>query len=148
MRTHIRTRDIVVTSTYVEVVHPIRIRYWIHELRDPFVVQHPCGASKRVWRGLSALAPVVVLPILPHLHSGFEVLMGLLAAMAPSMINGGCLRTGPVLEIRAWCGIGDVVLFQTVDPMAFGQVRRALVRAFENAVVVRPGVPAPAWSDR
>jgi hypothetical protein len=138
MHTYYRSPDIMVTSDHFAVLRPYPILFRIDELDDPYIVRHGPHPARRLSAAAALLAPVVVAVLWPHLRTNFDYVMGLAFAIAPTAISGACFRVTPrSLEIRARCGKDDVRLFRTTDATTFGQVRRALVRAFEQHDEVR-----------
>jgi len=127
-----RGHTLSITSDVMEVWWPRHQRFSIEDLRDVYVFRDV--ASPVVVRGIGASAVMLVATAVSWqlLRSPAVALIGVLVVLAPAVIGGACIRTRrPPWELRALYQGRDVQLFSSRDQVAFGQVKRALVRAIE-----------------
>jgi hypothetical protein len=91
-------------------------------------------ANPVVARGIGASAVMLIATAVSwqFLQSLAVLAIGALVVLAPAVIAGACIRSRrPPWELRALYRGEDVRLYSTPDALAFGQVKRALVRAIE-----------------
>jgi hypothetical protein len=127
-----RGHTLAITSDVVEVWSPQYQRFSIRDLREVYVFRDV--ANPVVARGIGASAVMLIATAVSwqFLQSLAVLAIGALVVLAPAVIAGACIRSRrPPWELRALYRGEDVRLYSTPDALAFGQVKRALVRAIE-----------------
>jgi hypothetical protein len=122
-----------VTLDLFEVWCPQYRAFPIRELYDVQVVRG--GSDPIVVRSTSLAGAVAAVFAMssPFIHEPWAWLLGLGLVLASAGASGACWRTHPrAYELWAGHGTRREVVFRSRDALAFGQVRRALVRAMEH----------------
>lgn len=131
-----------ITHEVFETRCPRYRSYCIADLRAVAVLEltadpPPAVASARV--GSTGMAGAVAVAIAIGQTEGWEAthasptMLGLIVLLIASLVtSGACWLVRPVEQelVAEYHGV-PVSLFRTADPRAFGQVRRALLRAIE-----------------
>jgi hypothetical protein len=123
----------LITEDWFEVRVPQRRRFPIKELSNVHEERsgEPLALRGVGAAGATAAAVAVSLPFLDPPVFWFGTVAVL---VAPCAIGGACWRMNRAdLELWATCGGLRIRLFTSRDARAFGQVKRALLRALEHA---------------
>ncbi len=133
MTIYYRGRDAHITHDVFEVRWPQPYRYLIRDLRDVQVVRGGPGRVAIGGASVAGAASVAIAASWPLLNTPVAWAAALVALATPCVVGGACWRLArPVYELRATYRQLPVQLFASQDPQAFGQVRRALLRAIEH----------------
>lgn len=127
-----RGHTLLITSDVVEVWWPRYERFSIKDLSELYVFRDV--ADPVIARGIGASAAMFVATAASwqFLPSVAVLLIGALAVLAPGVVGAACIRTRRrPWELRATYHGVDVQLYSSRDPLTFGQVKRAVVRAME-----------------
>ncbi len=133
MVTFYRGPTVLITHEVFQSGLPDPQRFRVSDLRE--VSSHGRKPERMNTRSVGATGAAVavmsvVWPFVRATPAGFGVLLLLLAV--PSLIGAACLHRGqPIWELRAVYRGRPVILYATTDARAFGQIRRALIRALE-----------------
>jgi hypothetical protein len=126
-----RSPDLFITDRLFVVRRSPRARYAVAELRNVHVVcEEIRHAGQALARYMGAWAVVMVV-VSMLLDSPAVLALALLTLGASAAIGTLSIRRQRRWELRARHRNSEVCLFTSSDETAFGQVRRAVVRALE-----------------
>lgn len=127
-----RGHTLLITNDVVEVWWPKYQRFSIRDLSELYVFRDVADPVVARGIGASAVMFVATAASWQFMQSMAVLLIGALIVLAPGVVGAACIRTRRrPWELRATYHGDDVQLFSSRDSLAFGQVKRALVRAME-----------------
>lgn len=133
MTTYYRGRDILITDRVFVIRTPPQRVYRINELSDCCVLEGDRPPVRLYAVGALGGAVFVAVASAPALRTPADLVAGTVVMAMASAVAGACLRSRP--RDYELCGLHRglrVSLFCSSDPIVFGQVKRALVRALER----------------
>jgi len=131
--TYYRGPNVVITDDVFAVWTPYRKTFKIGELDAVHVIRGGLHPMELLLRLTTAVAFVGVIAAWPLLDTPGALLAAFTAVATPLLMTGACHRLAPrAYELRAVYRNAEVVLFSSSNNTTFGQVKRALVRAFEG----------------
>jgi hypothetical protein len=132
MTTYYRGPDVLITDRVFVIWTPPQRIYRIRELSDCCVLVGDRPPIRLYAAGAVGGAVFVAVATASALHTPTDLMVGTVLMGMASAVAGACVRTRPEYEL---CGMYRglrVTLFCSSDPIAFGQVKRALLRALER----------------
>jgi hypothetical protein len=131
MPVYYRSPELVITDEVFEIAGRLPMRFRMERLSNAHVVESDPHPARFATKCAALGGPALALLTWPLMH-GWEHAAALFLVMAPAAVAGACHRlTPPTRELRAVYGHSPVVLFRSADPINFGKVQRALMRALE-----------------